>query len=104
MAKQRFTIKLTQLRCILESDPGPSEPYIWVTYFALGPQIPPFQTGPLALNTPSYDAFRTEFPDNVSAGSVVGIPPFIACELRHGSNHGRPQAAGLCRRADGRRR
>jgi hypothetical protein len=78
MAMQRFTIKLTQLRCILESDPGPSEPYIWVTYFALGPQIPQFQTGPLALNTPSYDAFRTEFADNVSAGSVVGIPPFIA--------------------------
>jgi hypothetical protein len=78
MALQRFTIKLTQLRCIKESDPGPSEPYLWVTYFALGPQIPPFQTGPLALNTPSYDAFRTEFSNNVSAGSVVGIPPFIA--------------------------
>jgi hypothetical protein len=78
MALQRFTIKLTQLRCILESDPGPSEPYLWITYFALGPQVPQFQTGPLALSTPSYDAFRTEFPDNVSAGSVVGIPTFIA--------------------------
>ena len=78
MAMQRFTIRLTQLRCIKESDPGPSEPYLWVTYFALGPQIPPFQTGPLALNTPAYDAFRTEFPNNVSAGSVVGIPTFIA--------------------------
>jgi hypothetical protein len=78
MALQRFTIKLTQLRCILESDPGPSEPYLWVTYFALGPQVPQFQTGPLALSTPSYDAFRTEFPNNVSAGSVVGIPAFIA--------------------------
>jgi hypothetical protein len=77
MAIQRFTIKLTQLRCIKESDPGPSEPYIWVTYFALGPPIPPFQTGPLALNTPSYDAFRTEFA-SMSAGDVVGIPPFIA--------------------------
>ena len=78
MAKQRFTIKLTQLRCIKESDPGPSEPYIWVTYFALGAQLPPFQTGPLSLNTPAYDAFRTEFANNVSAGSVVGIPAFIA--------------------------
>lgn len=78
MALQRFTIKLTRLRCIKESDPGPSEPYIWVTYFALGPELLPFQTGPLALNTPTYDAFRTEFPDNVSAGTVVTIPPFIA--------------------------
>jgi hypothetical protein len=78
MALQRFTIKLRQLRCLLESDAGPSEPYLWVTYFALGPQIPPFQTGPLALRTPSYDAFRTEFPDNVSAGSVVDVPTFIA--------------------------
>ena len=78
MAAQRFTIKLTQLRCIQESDPGPSEPYIWVTYFALGPQVSQFETGPLALNTPTYDAFRTEFANNVSAGSVVSIPTFIA--------------------------
>ena len=78
MALQRFTIKLTQLRCIKESDSGPSEPYLWVTYFALGPQLPPFQPGPLALNTPAYDAFRTEFSNNVSAGSVVGIPAFVA--------------------------
>lgn len=77
MPTQRFTIKLTQLRCIKESDPGVSEPYIWVTYFALGSQLPPFQTGPLALNTPSYDAFRTEFA-SMSAGDVVGIPTFIA--------------------------
>jgi hypothetical protein len=77
MAQQRFTIKLKQLRCILESDPGPAEPYLWVTYFALGPQVPQFQTGPLAVNTPSFDAFRTEFP-SMSAGDVVGIPPFIA--------------------------
>jgi len=77
MAKQRFTIKLTQLSCIKESDPGPSEPYLWVTYFALGPNVPPFQTGPLAVNTPAYDAFRTEFA-SMSAGDVVGIPPFIA--------------------------
>jgi hypothetical protein len=78
MALQRFTIGLKQLHCILESDPGPSEPYLWVTYFALGPPVPQFQTGPLAVSTPAYDAFRTEFPDNVSAGSVVGVPSFIA--------------------------
>lgn len=75
MADQRITIKLTKLRCIKESDPGGAEPYIWVTYFALGPQASP---GPLALNTPSYDAFRTEFPDNIVAGSVVDVPTFIA--------------------------
>lgn len=77
MAIRRCTIKLTQLRCIKESDPGPSEPYIWVTYFALGPQLLPFEPGPLALNTPSYDAFRTEFA-SMSAGDIVGIPAFIA--------------------------
>lgn len=77
MTIQRVTIRLTQLRCIKESDPGPSEPYIWVTYFALGPQVPPFQTGPLAVDTPPYDAFRTEFA-SMSAGDIVGIPTFIA--------------------------
>lgn len=78
MALQRYTIKLRQLRCLLESDSGPSEPYLWVTYFALGSLVPPSQTGPLALHTPSYDAFRTEFPDGVSVGTTVDVPTFIA--------------------------
>jgi hypothetical protein len=38
----------------------------------------PFQTGPIATITPAYDAFRTEFPDNMKAGQVTTIPPFIA--------------------------
>lgn len=77
MAMQRFTINLTQLRCIRESDAGPAEPYVWVTYFALGPQIAPQEPGPLAFYTPSYDNFRTEF-KSMSAGDAVAIPPFLA--------------------------
>jgi hypothetical protein len=78
MALQRVTLRLTQLRCITQSESGGSEPYLWVTYFALGAQPLPFQTGLIATITPAYDAFRTEFADNVKAGDVLSVPPFLA--------------------------
>jgi hypothetical protein len=79
MAPQRVTLRLTELRCITQTEgSGGSEPYLWVTYFAFGAQQLPFQTGPMATITPAYDAFRTEFPDNIEAGDVRIIPPFLA--------------------------
>jgi hypothetical protein len=79
MAPQRVTLRLTELRCITQSEgSGGSEPYLWVTYFALGAQPLPFQQGPMATITPAYDAFRTDFPDGVTAGQVMIIPPFLA--------------------------
>lgn len=79
MALQRVTLRLTQLRCLTQSEgSGGSEPYLRVTYFAFGAQQLPFQTGPMATITPAYDAFRTEFPDNMKDGQVTTIPPFIA--------------------------
>lgn len=54
MALQRVTLGLTELRCIAESDgSGSSEPYLWTTYFALGAQPLPGQTGPMATITPA---------------------------------------------------
>lgn len=78
MALQRVTLRLTELRCITQSESGGSEPYLWVTYFAVGAQPLPFQQGPVATITPAYDAFRAEFPDNVKAGQAMIIPPFLA--------------------------
>jgi len=79
MALQRITLRLTELRCITQSEgSGGSEPYLWVTYFAFGAQQLPFQTGPVGTITPAYDAFRTEFPDNMKAGQVANIPAFLA--------------------------
>jgi len=78
MALQRVTLRLTELRCITQSESGGSEPYLWVTYFAVGAQPLPFQQGPVATITPAYDAFRADFPDNVEAGQVMIIPPFLA--------------------------
>jgi hypothetical protein len=79
MALQRVTLGLTELRCIVEADgSGSSEPYMWVTYFALGAQQLPGQAGPVATITPAYDAFRSEFADGVEAGDVLSIPPFLA--------------------------
>ena len=79
MPLQRVTLQLTQLRCLTESDgSGASEPYLWATYFALGAQPLPGQTGPVATITPAFDAFRTEFANDVEAGDVLTIPPFIA--------------------------
>lgn len=79
MAPQRVTLGLTELRCIEESDgSGSSEPYMWVTYFALGAEQLPGQAGPMATITPAYDAFRSEFADGVEAGDVLTIPAFLA--------------------------
>jgi len=79
MALQRVTLRLTELRCLAQSEgSGGSEPYLWITYFALGAQPLPFQTGPMATITPAYDAFRTEFPDDMKAGQVTLVPPFLA--------------------------
>jgi hypothetical protein len=79
MALQRVTLRLRELRCIRQSEGSDgSEPYLWVTYFAFGAQPLPFQTGPMATITPAYDAFRTEFPDNMKAGQVTHVPPFLA--------------------------
>jgi hypothetical protein len=79
MELQRVTLRLTELRCIRQSEgSGGSEPYLWVTYFAFGAQQLPFQTGPIATITPAYDAFRTEFANHVEAGEVLTVPPFLA--------------------------
>ena len=79
MPLQRLTMRLTELRCITQSEGGGgSEPYLWVTYFAHGVDPLPGQTGIVATNTPAYDAFRTEFPDGVRAGQSVPVPPFLA--------------------------
>jgi hypothetical protein len=72
-------MQLTELRCITQSEGGGgSEPYLWVTYFAHGVDPLPGRSGPVATNTPAYDAFRTEFPDGVRAGQAVPVPPFLA--------------------------
>ncbi len=79
MPLQRVTMHLTELRCITQSEgSGGSEPYLWVTYFALGVDPLPGQTGVVATNTPAYDAFRMEFADGVRAGQAIPVPPFLA--------------------------
>lgn len=79
MAPQRLTMKLGDLRCIAQSEgSGGSEPYLWVSYFAFGADPLPGQTGIVAINTPAYDAFRTEYPDGVKAGHAAPVPAFLA--------------------------
>jgi hypothetical protein len=79
MAVQRVIVKLTELRCLAQSESGSgSEPYLWTTFFAFGAERQPFQTGILAVQTPSYDQFRTEFKDGMRAGSTALVPVFIA--------------------------
>jgi hypothetical protein len=76
MTIQRVTLRLTELRCVKQSEGSTgSEPYLWVTYFAFGAQPTPFQ---MIMHTPAYDAFRTEFPNNMKAGQVANVPAFIS--------------------------
>lgn len=79
MALQRINLTLTELRCLAQSEGSDgSEPYLWTTFFAFGGERLPFQTGNLAMKTPAYDAFRTEFPNGMTAGEAAPVPPFIA--------------------------
>jgi hypothetical protein len=79
MALQRVTARLTELRCLQQSEgSGGSEPYLWTTYFAFGAEPLPFQSGPLGIITPAYDAFRAEFPNGMKAGQATPVPSFIA--------------------------
>ena len=81
MPLQRVVLKLTELRCIAQSEGSKgSEPYLWTTFFAYGADPRPFQNGPLAVITPIGDNFRTEFPNGIKAGSIVAVPPTIASE------------------------
>lgn len=77
MALQRVTIRLTELRCLAQSESGGSEPYLWTTFFALGSEPRPFQTGPLAVDTPISDEFRNDFPNQMKAGQVALVPEYI---------------------------
>jgi hypothetical protein len=79
MALERVTLRVTELRCLAQSEGSAgSDPYLWLTFFAFGAQQVPGQTGPVATITPSYDSFRTGIPDHVQAGQAVVVPPFYA--------------------------
>lgn len=69
---------LDQLSCIAEDDgSGASEPYLFVTYFWVdGRNIATPQ--PVSTMTPVYNAYRTEMPNGVRAGTVITVPPFLA--------------------------
>ena len=82
MALQRVTLRLTELRCLQQSEgSNGSEPYLWTTFFAFGAQQLPGQTGPLAVHTPTYDAFRTEFPNGMTAGEAAVVPSFVSMAI-----------------------
>ena len=75
---QRVSMRLTELRCIAQSEESNgTDPYLWVTYYGHGVPLDG-QSGPVVVNTPAYDAFRTEFPNGVQAGQSVPIPAFLA--------------------------
>jgi len=78
MAPQLVTFRLTTLRCIKESDTkGGSEPYLWVTYFALdGRNIA--QPNPLTIDTVPATFIRKEFPDNVADGQVINVTASVS--------------------------
>lgn len=79
MAVQRVAVTLTELRCLAQSESGNgSEPYLWTTFFAFGAEQIGTQPGIFGIKTPSYDQFRTEFPDGIKAGRVATVPVFIA--------------------------
>jgi len=78
MAPQLVTFRLNRLRCIKESDTkGGSEPYLWVTYFAVdGRNIA--QALPVTTDTMPATFTRKEFPNNVADGQVITVPASLS--------------------------
>lgn len=78
MPPQLVRFRLTRLRCIKESDTqGGSEPYLWVTYFALdGRNIS--RARPVTTDTFPATFTRKEFPDNVADGQVIRVPASLS--------------------------
>jgi hypothetical protein len=78
MSAQLVTFRLTRLRCIKESDTkGGSEPYLWVTYFAVDGRNA-LQATPVTTDTMPATFTRKEFPNNVTDGQVINIPSSLS--------------------------
>jgi hypothetical protein len=43
MTMQRVTLRMTELRCLSQSESDGSEPYLWTTFFASAPSNCPFR-------------------------------------------------------------
>jgi hypothetical protein len=79
MALQRVTLRATELRCVAQAEgSGGSEPYVWLTFFAVGAAARPGQTGPVAAVTQAYNSFRDDIPNHVKAGQAIALPPFAS--------------------------
>lgn len=78
MPPQLVTFRLTRLRCLKESDTkGGSEPYLWVTYFAVDGRNA-LQAAPVTTDTMPATFTRKEFPNNVADGQVFNIPSSLS--------------------------
>src|SRR6476620_5861510 len=78
MPPQLVTFRLTRLRCIKESDTkGGSEPYLWVTYFAVDGRNA-LQATPVTTDTMPATFTRKEFPNNVTDGQIINIPSSLS--------------------------
>ena len=78
MPPQLVTFRLTRLRCIKESDTkGGSEPYLWVTYFAVDGRNA-LQARPVTTDTMPATFTRKEFPNNVADEQIITVPASLS--------------------------
>lgn len=67
----RVTISLTELHCEAQSEAGGCEPYLFTSFFSVGPD------GEVQVNTPRHDDVRGAFAHDVEAGHTLPVPQEI---------------------------
>lgn len=84
MQKKQFTLRLTTLKVVKQSDRGQggSEPYLWITFFKMKDHLSAAElfdfVQPLDVITkPQTMDFRELFPNNVGDGITIDIPPQV---------------------------
>ena len=84
MPIKQFTIRLTTLKVVKQSDRGRggSEPYLWVTFFKMKDHLSAAElfgfAQPLDVITkPQTMDFRELFPNDVRDGASIAIPPQV---------------------------
>jgi hypothetical protein len=72
----RVTITLNELHCEAQSESGGCEPYLFTSFYAVGPD------GQVEVTSPKHADVRGAFADDIEAGTTLAVPQEIGtCDL-----------------------
>lgn len=80
---ESVTITLRELHCEAQSEAGGCEPYLFTSFYAVGPD------GDVKVTSPKHADVREAFANDIEAGTTLPVPQEIGtCALPGGGNIG----------------